>query len=136
MEGGTTVKRAKDVYITPSLRIHQILTPMTVLGANSDNTTVRRDRLMETVNIRALYDVVGTLLMEKTQALSCCNIKDKQNFKRLSDEYKDAVNQLQMLIDRSMGSELPGMIKEQDPESEENMEPKEVENKIVDVNGE
>jgi hypothetical protein len=112
------VKKGKDIFITPSLRIHSILTPLTILGQKSDNVEVRRDKMMETVKIRAMYDVVCTLLLEKTQALSSCNINDKQHFKKLSNEYKDAVNQLQFLVDTSIGSEIAQMIKEQDPESE------------------
>ena len=115
----TKTTRGKDIFITPALRIHQILTPLTILGAEAMNTTVRKDRLMETVNIRAMYDVVCTLLLEKTQALSYCDIKNKKKFRKLSDEYKDAVQQLQFLTDQSIGSELGQMIKEQDPESEE-----------------
>lgn len=105
--------KIQEIQITPAARIHDILTPMTILGGNYENIEVRRDALMDTVKIRALYDVVCTLVIEKNMALAMCNMNDKQGLNKLSKEYQDAIKQLMMLMDKSMGADVIRRIESQ-----------------------
>jgi len=111
-------KKVNEIEITPSARIHDILLPLQILGGANENILVRRSALMENIKIRALYDVICTLVVEKTQDLSVCNLKDEQRLNKVTTEYRDAMDQLMMLMDRSMGPDVIRRIEAKYPQDE------------------